>query len=53
MEEISCVGNIRISDFIAIRIFIVNILRHVEMYIIITFEGSWEIVKGSNMVTPT
>lgn len=37
MEDISCVGNVTISDFIAIRIIIVSILGYIELYMIITF----------------
>lgn len=40
MEEISCMENAKISDFVAIRIIIVNILGYIERCMLITFGGS-------------
>lgn len=40
MEEISCGGSDRTSDFIAIRIVIVDILGYIEMCMISVFRGS-------------
>lgn len=40
MEEILCMENVKILDFVVIRIIIVNILGYIERCMLIIFGGS-------------